>query len=226
MDEILYLIIVAFCSVLALFVIAKLLGKRQISQLEFVDYVIGISIGSISAEMATDVGDKPMYYYLIALLIYFVFDIILNLLGRTTPFLKHFLKGKPLVIIYEGKINFHNLNKSKLSINDVVSMSREQGYFDISKIKYAIFENSGKLSIMPVENQQPLVAQDFALQKTSQLPCYVVTDGRISFSALKELQKNKSWLLDKMNLKEKELKNIILAIYDTQTDKILIYPKN
>ena len=170
MNEILYLMLVAFCSVVALFVIAKLLGKRQISQLEFVDYIIGISIGSISAEMATDIGDKPMYYYLIALAIYFLFDVIINLLGRTSPFLKHFLKGRPLVIIYDGKINYANLNRSKLSINDVISMAREQGYFDISKIKYAVFENSGKLSIMPVEQQQPLVAQDFDLKKPSQLP--------------------------------------------------------
>lgn len=225
MNEILYLMLVAFCSVVALFVIAKLLGKRQISQLEFVDYIIGISIGSISAEMATDIGDKPIYYYLIALAIYFLFDVIINLLGRTSPFLKHFLKGRPLVIIYDGKINYANLNRSKLSINDVISMAREQGYFDISKIKYAVFENSGKLSIMPVEQQQPLVAQDFDLKKPSQLPFYVVTDGRISFSTLNELQKDKTWLLNKLNIKEKELKNIILAIYDNQTDQIAVHTK-
>ena len=225
MNEILYLMLVAFCSVVALFVIAKLLGKRQISQLEFVDYIIGISIGSISAEMATDIGDKPMYYYLIALAIYFLFDVIINLLGRTSPFLKHFLKGRPLVIIYDGKINYANLNRSKLSINDVISMAREQGYFDISKIKYAVFENSGKLSIMPVEQQQFFVAQDFDLKKPSQLPFYVVTDGRISFSTLNELQKDKTWLLNKLNIKEKELKNIILAIYDNQTDQIAVHTK-
>ena len=74
MNEFWYLIIVAVSSVLALFIIAKLLGKKQIAQLNFVDYIIGISIGSIAAEMATDINDKPMYYYLIALLIYFLFQ--------------------------------------------------------------------------------------------------------------------------------------------------------
>lgn len=120
-----HLIFVSVISFIVLFVIAKLLGKRQISQLEFVDYIMGITIGSIFAEMATDINDKPFYYYLIAVVIYFLFDILVNVLGRKAPFLKHFLKGKPLVIIYEGEINYKNLKRSKLSVNDIISLARE-----------------------------------------------------------------------------------------------------
>lgn len=80
---------------IALFVIAKLLGKKQVAQLDFIDYVIGISIGSIAAEMSTDINDKPLYFYLIAMAIYFLFDLSITLLGRKAPALKHFLKGRP-----------------------------------------------------------------------------------------------------------------------------------
>ena len=86
MSEILYLLILSVSSVIFLFIIAKLLGKRQVAQLEFVDYIIGISIGSIAAEMATDVSDKPIYYYLIAISIYFLFDLTINFLAEKHRF--------------------------------------------------------------------------------------------------------------------------------------------
>ena len=228
MNEIVYLIILSASSVVALFIVAKLLGKRQIAQLEFVDYIIGISIGSIAAEMATDVNEKPLYYYLIAIAIYFLFDIIINWIGNKAPCLKHFFKGKPLTIIYEGKINYKNLKRSKLSVNDIISLAREQGYFDILDIEYAVFENSGQLSVMPKGNLRPTVAQDFDIEiEPSGLPYYLITDGRISYSTLKELNKNKEWLMKKLNFEnEKKIKNVILAIYDKEQDKIMVNYKD
>lgn len=224
MNEILYLIILSVSSVLALFIIAKLLGRRQVAQLDFVDYIIGISIGSIAAEMATDVSDKPLYYYLITIFIYFLFDLLLNYLGRKTPLLKHFLKGRPLTIIYEGKIDYKNLKKSKLSINDVISLAREQGYFDILDISYAVLENSGKLSIMPKGEKRPTVAEDLKIKsEPANLPCYLIADGKISYSSLKELGRDKEWLFKKINISSKrELKNIILATYDNKSGKIIV----
>ena len=227
MSEILYLFVVAIVSVIFLFIIAKLLGKRQISQLDFVDYIIGISIGSISAEMATDINDKPMYYYLIAIGIFFLFDLIINFLGRKSPFLKHLLKGKPLMIIYDGQIIYKNLKKSKLSVNDVLCLARQKGYFDILDIKYAVFEDSGNLSIMPNGDNLPPTCKDLDVKKEASLPYYLVTDGVISFSTLDELNKDKSWLLSELNLKsDKELKNIILAEYDKDNNHINVHLKN
>ena len=224
MNEIVYLIILSVSSVISLFVIAKLLGKRQVAQLEFVDYIIGISIGSIAAEMATDVSEKPLYYYLIAIFIYFLFDIIINILGRKAPILKHFLKGRPLIIIYEGEINYKNLKRSKMSINDVISLAREQGYFDILDIEYAVLENSGKLSIMPKSNLRPTVAEDLKIKiEPVNLPYYIVADGEISYSTLNELNKDRKWLFKKLKIsKQKELKKIILATYDKNKDEIIV----
>ncbi|MBQ8792133.1 MAG: DUF421 domain-containing protein [Clostridia bacterium] len=223
MNELLYLLITALSSFVALFVIAKILGKRQVAQLEFVDYIIGISIGSIAAEMATDVSDKPIYYYLIAMAFYVVLDYIINLLGNKTPSLKHFFKGKPLMVIYQGKIAYKNLKKSKLSVNDLISLAREQGYFDISDIEYAIFENSGKLSIMPKGEERPTVAKDLKIKiEQASLPYYLVADGRISYSSLRELGKNKEWLFKKLKIEnKKQLKHIILALYDKDKDKVI-----
>lgn len=227
MNEILYLCLVSVFSVVVLFFIAKILGKKQIAQLEFIDYVLGISVGSIAAEMATDIGDKPFYYYIIAMVIYLVLDFLINIVGRLTPSLKHFFKGKPITIIYEGKIVYKNLKKSKIDVNDVISMARIQGYFDLSDIAYGIFENNGDLSILPKSSQKPTVAEDIKLSlPPASLPCYMVIDGRISFSSLTELKKDTAWLFSKLNIQTKaELKKIILAIYDENSDTMDISTK-
>ena len=93
MPEVIKVLLFSIGSIAFLFVLSKLLGKKQVAQLTFVDYVIGISLGSIAAEMATDT-ETPFYYYLIAMAIFFIFAILLSIVGRLTPWLKHILKGK------------------------------------------------------------------------------------------------------------------------------------
>lgn len=224
MSEVVYLLILSVSSVVALFIIAKLLGKKQVAQLEFIDYVVGISIGSIAAEMSTDVSDKPLYYYLIAMAIYFLFDLAVSLIARKAPKLKHFLKGKPLTIIYEGKLDYKTLKKSKLDVNDVISMARTQGYFDLNDIAYAVFENNGQLSIMPKGQKRPTTAEDLDIKnEKAQLPIYLVVDGVISKSSLSELNKDIKWLFKKLQIKKySQLKHIILASYDQQNDKVVV----
>ena len=228
MSEIVYLIVLSFVSVIYMFFISKLLGKKQIAQLEFIDYTMGISIGSIAAEMATDTTEKPLYYYLIAMTIFFVVDVIISFWGRKGPWLKHFFKGKPLMIIHEGKIQFDVLKKSKLDINDVMGLCREQGYFDLGDIYYAIFENSGKLSVMPISQQKKVTLMDLGLKtKNPCLPVYLIIDGKISFSSLNKIGKSKAWLEEICGIKNKlDYKKIILASYDQNSDKMTINYKN
>lgn len=108
-----------------LFVISKILGKKQIAQLEFIDYTIGISLGSIAAEMATNT-ETPFYFFLIAMTIFLVLALLVAVVGRKNTFLKRILKGKPLTLIYDGKINYKSLKKSKIDVNDLLSMLREK----------------------------------------------------------------------------------------------------
>lgn len=221
MSEILKLLIFSTVAVAYLFVISKLMGKKQIAQLEFVDYVMGISIGSISAEMATDVGETPFYYYLIGMTVFFLFDLLVSFLGRKGPALKHFFKGRPETIIYDGQIEYKALKKSKLDINEVLSMCREKGYFDINDIAFAVFETSGTLSVMPKGDQKPIVVSDTDIKvQQPKLPYYLIIDGHISFSTLNELGKDKKWLFDKCNINKKSLKSVLFASYDDEEDKI------
>lgn len=225
---ILRLIIFSTVAVIYLFIISKLLGKKQIAQLEFIDYVLGISIGSIASEMATDVNETPFYYYLIAMTVFFLFDICITFLGRKSPRLKKFLKGKPTVIIYDGKINYKNLKRSKLDINDVLGLCRQLGYFDINDIAYAVFETSGNMSVLPIGQERPVTVKDIgSANERAKLPNHLIIDGYLSYSGLNEIKKDKAWLFDRLNIKSgADLHNIILASYDVDTDRFNVHLKS
>lgn len=214
-------------SFVALFIIAKLLGKKQVGELDFIDYVVGISIGSIAAEMATNTADKPFYDYLISFAVYFLLTLIIDILSTKTNLLKKFFKGSPLVIIKDGKIDYEQLKKSKLDINDIISLAREKNYFNFDDIAYGIFETDGTLSILPKSNLQPLVSEDLNLHKPkTTLPQNVIVDGQVSKFALKFLEKDTTWLYDRLNIKTKnDLKNILLAVYNIDEDNFVIHLK-
>ena len=213
-------------SFVILFIIAKMLGKKQIAELSFIDYVVGISIGSIVANWSTDL-DTPWQNYIIALVIYFIFPISITILERKTLSLKAFLRGRPIIIIENGKFDYKNIKKSKLDVNDVLGMCRDKGYFSLSEIAYAIFETNGNLSVMPVGKQRPTVIDDFDIkEKKAQLEKYVIIDGKIDYSYLKMLDKDEKWLLNRLQIKtKKQLKNILIAFYDVKTDNFKLHYK-
>jgi len=225
-DLIYWVLINSVVSFVYLFIISKLLGKKQIAQLEFIDYAVGISLGSIAAEMATT--DKPFYHYLIAMTIFFLLAFLIAVIGRKSTFLKRIFKGKPATLIYDGKINYKQICKSNIDINDLLSMLREKGYFDINSVAYAIFETSGELSVLPKGAQTPTVVEnlkDVKIQKAS-LTNELVIDGKVSKSGLKELNKDEKWLYKNLNItSKKELKNIALAVYDEKSKAVVVHNK-
>ncbi len=225
--KIYWLFINSFSSFVFLFIISKILGKKQIAQLEFIDYVVGISLGSTAAEWSF-ADDRPFYYYAISMAVFFLLALLISIFGRKNTFLKRLFKGKPLTLIYEGKILSHNLDKSHIDVNDLLSMLREKGYFNPSDVAYAIFETSGQLSVLPKGSQKPVVLEDIDIHsvKPASLTNVLVVDGKVSKSGLNELGKSVEWLLLKLKLeRESELKNIILAIYDDKTNKITAHYK-
>ena len=108
-------------------------------------------------------------------------------------------------------------------------MLREKGYFDLEDVAYAIFETSGQLSVLPKGSQKPVVIEDIDKRKIKQasLTNVLVVDGNVSKSGLNEIGKTMSWLFKKLQIKEKkQLKNIILATYDEQNNKLNVHYKN
>lgn len=227
MNDILRVLLSATIAFLYLLVISKLLGKKQIAEIDFISYVTGISIGSIAAEMATNLEEKPIYLYLISMSIFFIFDFLIGWLTRKGLLLEKILKGSPITIIENGKINYNGLKKSKLNINEVLELVREKGYFSLSDIAFGIFETNGTFSVLPHEYKSPVVAEDLKIKKDKAVISYnVIIDGKISKSTLKKLGKDKDWIIKKLDLNNQKLKKILLAAYNDDTKKFDVHYKS
>ena len=157
----LILCLTALGSFGALFLIAKFIGHKQIAQLDFFDYITGITIGSIAAEMATEL-EKP-WKPLTAMVIYGGATLLLSIISNKLPRTRKYLNGTPTILMDYGKLYHENLKKAKLDLSEFMVMCRQQGYFGLTNIQTAVFEYNGKLTILPVSSQRPATPNDMNL---------------------------------------------------------------
>jgi len=227
LPDVVKVLIFTVAAYVTLFIIAKILGKKQIAQLSFVDYVVGITIGSIAAEMATDT-ENPFYHYIIAMAVILVIDLAVSLLSRKGRFMKNLLCGKPLIIIENGQINYDELKRSKITVDELLGMARDKDIFDINEIAFGILETSGKLSILPKSEYKPPVLGDLNIQiPKAKLTEYLVIDGAVRQDVLKRHGYTEEWLYKGLSVAdEKEMKNILLASFDEKKGKFDIHYKS
>ena len=166
-------------SIAVLFILAKLMGSKQISQLNFFDYVVGISIGSIAAEMSADT-ELPFHFPLIAMGVYAAIAVVISVSTNKSIKVRRFMNGTPSILIDRGRILRENLKRERIDINELLCQCRGQGYFNISDIDFAILETNGKLSILPQSAKRPVTPQDMNLTPPEEGLCAnIVIDGQI-----------------------------------------------
>lgn len=219
-------IIRALLSLTALFLVTKLLGKKQVSQLSLFDYVIGISIGNFAAEMTINIESQ----YINGLTAVLVFGLVAYLVSYITLksiILRRFFIGTPTILIQNGKLIEKNLKKVKFDINDLLEECRVNGYFDLGQIEYALMEANGQLSIMPKGEYSPVTIKDMKLKATKQeLVANIIIDSKIMHNNLKNMKKDVAWLEQELKIKGYQtLDNILLATLDNN-DKLAIYQRN
>ena len=222
--DIIGVILTALLSVAALFVITKIMGHKQVSQLDFFDYVSGITIGSIGAELATEL-EEP-YKPLIALCIWGGASLALNVLAHKIPRTRKYINGTPTILMNEGKIYRKNLKKAKLDLSELMLLCREQGYFDLEEIQLAVFEHNGKLSILPKAANRPATPEDLRITaKTTQIGVELIMDGRVMGDNLSRAGKSEQWLENELKLQGyTSAKEILLAVYCADKDNLTLYP--
>lgn len=225
MSEILEVSLRAILSLVTLFVITKLIGKKQVSQLSLFDYVIGISIGNFAAEMTLNL-DVKISHGTLAVIIFGIIAYAITIISMKSIKLRRFFLGMPTVIIKDGILLEEGLKKVKFDINDFLEQCRKQGYFDISEIAYAIIEANGNLSILPKNEYKPVINKDMDIKKEkASLLANIIIDGKIMYKNLEVVHKNEKWLMKKLKEKGKKLDNILLATLDNN-EKIMIYEKS
>ena len=215
-----------FFSLLTLFLITKLIGRRQVSELNFFDYIIGISIGNFAAEITIN-QDVEFYVGVVAILIYGIIAYLLSIITNKSILIGRLVMGSPIILVEEGKLLEANLKKTRLDVNELLESCRNSGYFSLDEIEYAILETNGKMSILPKAKYKPVTLKDMNIKTSnSGLVANVIIDSKIMKENLKNMHKNQKWLEKELKIKGyQKLDNILLATLDNQ-DKLTVYERN
>ena len=216
----------ALSSLVTLFLITKMLGKKQVSQLSLFDYVIGISIGNFAAEMTINLESNEVNG-IWAVILFGLFAYLISYLTMKSILLRRFFMGTPTILIQNGKILEKNLKKMKFDINDMLEEIRSSGYFDLSQVEYAVLEPNGQVSILPKPEYRPLTPKDMSIKVQKEGLCSnVIIDGKIMINNLKKINKDEKWLYKQLKVKGySDFCNILLATVDIN-EKIVIYERN
>lgn len=221
--EILQVLGASLLSLVILFVLAKLMGNKQISQLSMFDYITGITIGSVAAELATEL-ETPLRPAL-AMIFYGLAAFAISLCTSKSNTLRQFFSGKPLILLKNGFLDRQNFKKAHLDVNEFLTMARLQGFFDLSQLETAVFEQNGDVSFLPKAQYRPATPDDMKLNvQPERLRVNVIVDGNVMEKELKLTGKDRQWL--QSCLKEQGYsrpEEIFLASLGEQDD-LQLYP--
>ena len=195
------------------------------AQLDFFDYITGITIGSIAAELATELETpwKP----LIAMIIYGLVALGLTILAHKFPKTRKYVNGTPTIVMDNGKLYRENMKKAKLELSEFMVLCRQEGYFNINDIETAVFEYNGRITILPKSEKRPLTPEDMNITpEKAEICTEIIMDGRILHENLKRLGLDLTWL-DKQLKKQKydNAKEIYLGICD-KNNNLTLFPSN
>ena len=196
-----------------IFVVYRIMGKREVGQLGIIDLIVSILIAELVVISIEDYNNN-IFKSIIPIITLLILQVSLALLTLKKPKFRAFLDGNPSVIIKEGKVNYKEMIKQKYNLEDLLVQLREKGYRSIEEIEYAILENNGTLSVFPYQNK---------LKKKTPMPLPIILDGSIQKETLKLINKDEEWLKEMLKSKKIKLETIFYAFYK---DKNVFIIKN
>lgn len=215
MPEWLLIAIRALGTLMFLFVLTRILGKKQISQLTFFEYVIGITLGDLAGNISTDV-EANYYHGVIAILVWVLVPLVLEILTLKSKTLRVWFEGNGRVLIKDGKILEGNLRKERYTGDELLEQLRTKGVFRVADVEFAMLETSGDLSILLKSENQPLTPKHIGMKLTIEKPTQaVMMDGVIQNEPLAAAGKSRGWLqaeLDKLGIAKE---NVFLGQVNT-----------
>lgn len=197
----------ATASFIALLILARIIGKKQLSQLTFFHYTTGITFGSIAGEISAQ-KETPFADAMIALIWWSILTIAVSTIAVRFSKIRTLVDDKPTILIHNGVVSEKNLKTARLHIEEVMMLLREQSIFSINEVAYAIFETNGELSVMKKPPFAGATKQDAQGNLTPPLcmPTLVITNGQIMHDNLNQLSLSEDWLMKK--LKGKKVTNV------------------
>jgi len=195
----------------------RLMGKKQIGEMEPFELVIAIMISELASLPMQDTRISILRGIIPIITLLFL-QTCFALIQLKSEKMRLILSGKPSILISNGKLDFKELKKEKFNLNDLLEELRLQGYYNVSDVEYAILETSGKISVIPKTNLSPTTKEDMKIPSTQDtLPLTLILDGKINLKNLNTLNKNRSWLknmLKKNNVHS--IEEVLIAMVDSK----------
>lgn len=201
-------------ALIYLFLLTKIIGKRQIRQLTYIEYIVGITIGSIAAFMATEM-DGPIYHSLISLTIFAAFPALSEWLSLKSKWYRDIMEGKSTIVVQDGKILENNLAKEKLTSEDLLEQLRVKNVFRVADVEFAMMETSGELTVLLKSDQQPVTPGQLGLNVApAKMPQTIIMDGKIMPIPLASIGKNQVWLETQLKKRRATVEDVFLGQVD------------
>ncbi|MDP4103732.1 MAG: DUF421 domain-containing protein [Bacillota bacterium] len=210
-----HIVIRSIIFLLILLITTKMLGKKQISELSFFEYVSGITIGSIAGEVITGLESNP-YHGALAIVMFGLVTLLVDFLSLKSKTFRDVVEGRGTVIIKDGKILEENVKKEKYTLDEISALLRQKDIFRVADVEFAVLEPRGTLSALLKKENRPLTPKDLQLKTANEKePQTIIMDGSILDEALRASGKNRGWLQLELEKLGVTLENVFLGQVDS-----------
>lgn len=207
-----------------LIAVIRLMGKRQIGQMEASEFVVTMLVANLAAIPMQDSG-IPLFSGFIPIVTVLGMELVLSHLSLRSIRLRKLLCGKPVILIENGNILQDNLRKTRVTLDELTGHLREKDVLDLQSVQYAILETNGNLSVFPYPKERPASAKDAGIQARKQyLPLTIISDGVLLTDNLKKANKTPSWVQKVLQQHNASVKDTWLLTVDGG-DHVLFYRK-
>lgn len=203
-----FIVLIRTCILYFLVVLAlRLMGKRQIGELQPHELVITIMISDLATSPMQDTR-QPLLQGIVPIITLLILEITISIISLKSNVARRIFDGSPSILIYQGKINKKALRNQNFSVEDLLEEIRNNGDLDISDIAFAILESNGKLSLITTKDQNKKPSE-------MSIPIVLMLNGKSNKEALKRINKSEEWLITEINNKGYPIENVFLAMLDS-----------
>lgn len=194
----------------------RIMGKRQIGEMQPFELVIAIMVSELASMPMQDTR-IPLIHGVIPIITLLALQISISYAELKSEKARSIFSGKPSIVIHDGKLDINQLKLDRFNLNDLLEELRLQGYYDIEDIEYAILETSGQVSIIPKTKLEPVTREDLNIKcKQAKVPVSLILDGKVNKANLKLINKDVTWLNEELKKhKIHSSKDVFIALIDS-----------
>ena len=186
--------LISFIRTVILILVIRLMGKRQLGEMEPMEFVVTMLLANLAAVPMQETG-IPLLAGLIPILVVLSMELLLSVLVYHSVHARRLLCGKPVILMENGRLLQDNMKKTRITPDELTEFARMEGITDLSGVKYAILETGGQISILPYTKYKPACAKDAGVKvEDAQLPVTVISDGHVLNENLPKLGKPRAWV--------------------------------